>query len=94
MYTGDQFSYQICMLYQPNGDNYSDNPSNTYTLASVPNKGYLVFWKVKNGCHPHIKEFPGAIQVNYPNSNLGFDLNDAEAKWMPLTRETQRKISK
>lgn len=90
MYTGEQYAYQICMLYHPDGDYYADNKDNGYELPSVKHRGYLVFWKVKNGCRPHLDEFPGAIQTNW-SSKYGFDLNCDNSKWFSLTSETKRK---
>lgn len=90
-FAGDQFSYQLCMLYHADGDFYSDDDENGYTLPAVKNMGYLIFWKVKNG-RPHDPEFPGAIQVPW-NSKTGFNLS-ASGQWYSLAAETKQKIVK
>jgi hypothetical protein len=91
MYTGDQYAYQIVMLYHPAGDFYSDNDENGYTLPNVPGKGYLIFWKVKNA-RPHDPEFPGAIQVPW-SGKYGFSLSQ-EGTWFSLSSDTKRETKK
>ena len=91
MYTGDQYAYQIVMLYHPAGDFYSDNEENGYELPAEPGKGYLIFWKVKNA-RPHDPDFPGAIKVNW-TPRYGFDL-EGEGSWVSLASETKREVKK
>lgn len=89
-FTGEQYAYQIVMLYHADGDFYSDNKENSYSLPSDKGRGYLVVWKVKNGCRPHLDEFPGAIQTLW-TPKLGFDLNYPDSKWFSLASETKRR---
>lgn len=91
MYTGDQYAYQIAMLYHPAGDFYSDNDENGYTLPNVPGKGYIIFWKVKNA-RPHDPEFPGAIQVPW-SGKYGFSLSQ-DGAWFSLASDTKRETKK
>lgn len=93
MFTGDAGAYQICMLYNPNNDFYSDDPENGFELPVVQGKGYLIFWKVKNGFRNHTDAFPGAIQVDW-SPKYGFNLSDENSKWFSLASETRRKVEK
>lgn len=90
-YAGDAFAYQICMLYHPDGDFYSDDAENPYTLIGGKNEGFLVFWKVK-GARPHDDEFPGAIKVPW-SGRMGFNVN-VPGQWQSLASETKRIIQK
>lgn len=91
-YTGQQYAYQIVTLYRPEGDYFSDNPENVYMLPPVDHYGYIAVWKVKNGCRPHLDEFPGAIQVPW-SSRYGYDF-DNEGRWFPLIPESNKKKKK
>lgn len=91
-YTGDQYAYHICLLYHAEGDYYSDDEENPYTLPSEPGHAYLVYWKVKNA-RPHDEEgFPGAIKVPW-NGKYGYSL-DSEGEWYSLASETKREVKK
>lgn len=90
-YAGDTYAYQICMLYHPEGDFYSDNADNPYTLNAGKNEGFLVFWKVK-GARPHGEDFPGAIQVPW-SGRMGFNI-DVPGDWVSLASETKRAVQK
>lgn len=90
-FAGDQYTYQLCLLYHADGDFYSDDEENGYSLPAVKGTGYLVFWKVKNG-RPHDPDFPGAIQVPW-TARYGFNLN-AEGDWYSLASETKQKVQK
>lgn len=89
---GQRYTYQLAMMYNSNADFHADNPENPYTLPAVPGHEYLVFWKVKNGCRPHIGEFPGAIRLPWTNAK-GFAM-DNEGEWVALTPETKRVVKK
>jgi hypothetical protein len=93
LYTGEQYAYQICMLYHADGDFYTDKGDNGYELPIEKGTGYLVFWKVKNGCRPHAAEFPGAIKVPW-TPRYGFNLNSDDSTWFALTSETKKIIKK
>lgn len=90
-YAGDTYAYQICMLYHPDGDFYSDNVDNPYTLMAGKNEGFLVFWKVK-GARPHDDEFPGAIKVPW-SGRMGFNIG-VKGEWQSLASETKRAVQK
>ena len=90
-YTGDQYAYHICMLYNAEGDYYSDDDENAYVLPAQPGYAYLVYWKVKNA-RPHGKDFPGAIKVPW-DAKLGYAL-DNEGEWFSLANETKRQVQK
>lgn len=92
-YTGQQYAYQIMMMYNANSDFHSDNPDNPYVLPVRPGYNYLVSWKVKNGCRPHSGEgeYPGAICLPWTNRN-GFAM-DNEGEWVSLAPETKRQVS-
>jgi hypothetical protein len=79
------------MLYQPDGDFYSDNQENAYTLPAVKGKGYIICWKSKNA-RPHGDEFPGAIQVPH-SPRHGYDLTSG-GSWLSLASDTKRVIEK
>lgn len=87
---GHRYTYQLCMMYNSNSDFHADNPDNPYTLPAVPGHEYLVFWKVKNGCRPHLGEFPGAIRLPWTNAK-GFSV-DNEGEWVSLSPETKRPV--
>lgn len=91
-YTGDAGAYQICMLYNPSNDFYADDEENAFELPMVEGKGYLVFWKVKNGFRNHVDAYPGAIQVPW-SPKYGFDLN-SEGEWFSLAGNTRREVKK
>lgn len=88
MYSGEQYAYQLVMLYDPNKDYHSDNPQNPYTLPSEKGYGYVCVFKVKNGCKPHLDSFPGAIKVPM-STRGGFNLG-ADGTWFSLAAETKR----
>lgn len=90
-YTGDQYSYHICMLYNAEGDYYSDDEENAYTLPAQEGHAYLVYWKVKNA-RPHGKDFPGAIKVPW-DAKYGYAL-DNSGEWYSLAAETKRQVQK
>jgi hypothetical protein len=90
-YVDQKFVYMLMMLYQPEGDFYSDNEENPYTLPCTPKKGYLIFWKTKNA-RPHDPEFPGAIQVNH-SAKFGYDLSNL-GEWYSLAASTKREVKK
>lgn len=87
---GHRYAYQIVMQYNSNSDFHADNPENPYILPAVPGHEYLVYWKVKNGCRPHIGEFPGAIRLPWTGAR-GFAV-DNEGEWVALTNETKRPV--
>lgn len=87
---GHRYAYQIAMMYNSNADFHSDNPENPYVLPATPGYEYLVFWKVKNGCRPHLGEFPGAIRLPWTNAH-GFAM-DNDGEWVALTNETKRPV--
>lgn len=91
MYTGEQYAYQFVMLYDPNKDFHSDNKQNPYTLSTDRGYGYVVVWKVKNGCLPHKDEFPGAVKL--PLSSRGGFMVGTEGTWFSLTAETKREVT-
>lgn len=91
-YAGGDKAYQIMMLYNPNNDNYSDNSENPFVLPAHKGYGYLISWKVKNGCRPHLDEFPGAIKLPW-SSKYGFDLS-SEGEWFSLAADTKREVKK
>ena len=88
MYTGEQFAYQLVMLYDPNVDFQSDNAQNPYTLPTQPGFGYIVSWKTKNGNRKHPEAPKGAIKVPML-SRGGFNL-DAEGEWFSLMGDVKR----
>ena len=95
MYTGEQYAYQLVMLYDPNSDFYSDNKQNPYTLPCDPGYGYVCVWKVKNGNRMHKDsrgkaEKAGAIKVPMLMTG-GFDFN-AKGEWFSLSAETKRAV--
>jgi hypothetical protein len=92
MYTGEQYAYQLVMAYDPNNDFHSDNENNPYTLPTERGFGFFVVWKVKNGCRPHLDEFPGAIKL--PLSKRGGFNIDVPGQWFPLTAETKKDTRK
>lgn len=89
---GQRYTYQLVMMYNSNSDFHADNPDNPYVLPAVPGYEYLVWWKVKNGCRPHIGEFPGAIRLPWTNQR-GFDMS-GDGEWVALTNETKRPVQK
>lgn len=90
-YTGDQYAYHICMLYNAEGDYYSDDEENAYVLPAQEGYAYLVYWKVKNA-RPHGKDFPGAIKVPW-DAKFGYAL-DNDGEWYSLASETKRQVQK
>jgi len=90
-YVDQRFVYMQIMLYTPEGDTYSDNEENAYTLPTTPKKGYIIFWKTKNA-KPHDPDFPGAICVNH-SAKFGYDLSNT-GEWFSLSASTKREVKK
>lgn len=90
-FAGEQFTYQLCMLYHADGDWFSEDDENGYELPAEKGFGYLIFWKVKNG-RPHDGEFPGAIKVPW-TGRTGFNLS-SEGQWYSLAADTKREVTK
>lgn len=90
-YVDQKFTYQLLMLYQPDGDIYSDDDENAYYLPAVKNKGYVICWKSKNA-RPHDPDFPGAIQVPW-TGRYGYDLS-SKGEWFSLASETKQSKKK
>lgn len=89
-YTGGDKAYQLMMLYNPNNDSFSDNQENPYCLPAQKGYGYIVSWKVKNGCRPHIGEFPGAVSLPW-SEKYGPNLEETGI-WHSLTSDSKRDI--
>jgi hypothetical protein len=88
-FSGFDFAYQMCIIYDPEGDFYSDNQENAYYLAYEKGYAYMTVWKVKNG-RPHDPEFPGALKLPI-SKRLGFDWS-AKGEWVSLSAETKRPV--
>ncbi len=88
LFTGEQYAYQLVMLYNPHKDFYSDNMLNPFTLETKKDMGYVVVWKVKNGNRPHLIDPDGAISVPLAPTG-GLNLNFA-GTWHSLSPNTKR----
>ena len=90
-YVDERFIYLQIMLYSPEGDWYSDDEENAYTLPNQKGRGYLVCFKAKNA-RPHGNDFPGAIQLAW-SPKFGYDVGE-EGTWFSLASDTKREVKK
>ena len=91
-YVDERFIYLQLMLYSPEGDWYSDDDENAYTLPNQTGRGYIICWKAKNSRTNHPDEFPGAISIPW-TPKQGYDVGD-EGIWHSLASNMKREVKK
>ena len=89
-YTGQQYAYELIMLYNPATDFYADNHDNPYTLPEVDGKAYITCWKIKAEKVHGGDDFPGAILLPW-SEKFGFEWQE-KGDWMSLASTTKRTV--